>query len=161
MGSNLSLYQSAWHWPQSYGSMAQPHRYDAHGFPNQAAKTSALSACPPKGTRARQTLVRQALEPAWEAKLAPHTYGFRPGRSCLDAIEAIFNAIRYRPQYALKIDIAKCFDRIDHQALLAKTQSSPTSVDNSKPGSVRELSKTSASCPPPQGPRKGGRFPLC
>ena len=80
---------------------------------------------PIQGDRARQTLVRQALEPEWEAKLAPHTYGFRPGRSCLDAIEAIFNAIRYRPQYALKVDIAKCFDRIDHQALLAKTQTFP------------------------------------
>ena len=80
---------------------------------------------PTQADRARQTLVRQALEPAWEAKLSAHTYGFRPGRSCHDAIGAIFTAIRYRPQYALKIDIAKCFDRIDHQALLAKVQAPP------------------------------------
>jgi RNA-directed DNA polymerase len=32
---------------------------------------------PTRGDRARHTLVRQALEPGWEAKLAPHTYGFR------------------------------------------------------------------------------------
>jgi RNA-directed DNA polymerase len=69
--------------------------------------------------------VRQALEPEWEAKLSPHTYGFRPGRSCHDAIGAIFTAIRFRPQHALKLDIAKCFDRIDHQALLAKVQAPP------------------------------------
>jgi len=80
---------------------------------------------PTQPERARQTLVRQALEPEWEAKLSPHTYGFRPGRSCWDAIEAIFNSIRFRPQYALKVDIAKCFDRIDHAALLAKTRVSP------------------------------------
>jgi len=80
---------------------------------------------PTQHDRARQTLVRQALEPAWEAKLAPHTYGFRPGRSCWDAIEAIFQRIVFRPQYALKVDIAKCFDRICHTALLAKTQASP------------------------------------
>src|SRR5215510_6108083 len=80
---------------------------------------------PTQADRARQTLVRQALEPAWEATLSPHTYGFRPGRSCWDAIEAIFNSIRFRPQYALKVDIAQCFDRIDHAALLAKTQVSP------------------------------------
>ena len=67
---------------------------------------------PTQHDRARQTLVRQALEPAWEAKLSPHTYGFRPGRSCWDAIEAIFHRIKFRPQYALKVDIAKCFDRI-------------------------------------------------
>ena len=75
--------------------------------------------------RARQTLVRQALEPEWEAKLASDTYGFRPGRSCWDAIEAIFDEIRYRPKFALKVDIAKCFDRIAHHALLVKTQASP------------------------------------
>jgi RNA-directed DNA polymerase len=79
---------------------------------------------PTQHDRAQQTVVRQALEPEWEAKLSPQTYGFRPGRSCWDAIGAIFLAIRLRPQYALKLDIAKCFDRIDHGALLAKTQTS-------------------------------------
>jgi RNA-directed DNA polymerase len=80
---------------------------------------------PTQYERARQTLVRQALEPEWEAKLSPHTYGFRPGRSCWDVREAMFNWIKARPQYALKVDIQKCFDRIDHDALLAKTQASP------------------------------------
>ena len=37
---------------------------------------------PTQHERARQTLVRQALEPEWEAKLSAHFYGFRPGRSC-------------------------------------------------------------------------------
>lgn len=81
---------------------------------------------PTQHDRAKQTLVRQALEPQWEAKLSAHFYGFRPGRSCHDAIEAIFHCIKYRPQYALKVDIAKCFDRIDHSALLAKLQSTPS-----------------------------------
>jgi RNA-directed DNA polymerase len=80
---------------------------------------------PTQHERARQTLVRQALEPEWEAKLAPHTYGFRPGRSCWDAIAAVFHRIKFRPQYRLKVDIAKCFGRIEHQALLAKLQAPP------------------------------------
>ena len=80
---------------------------------------------PTQHERARQTVVRQVLEPEWEARLSAHTYGFRPGRSGWDAIEAIFKAIRLRPQYALKLDIAKCFDRIDHDALLAKTHAPP------------------------------------
>ena len=80
---------------------------------------------PTQADRARQTLVRQALEPAWEAKRSSHTDGFRPGRSCHDAIGAIFTAIRYRPQFALTIDIATCFDTMDHQALLAKVQAPP------------------------------------
>jgi RNA-directed DNA polymerase len=43
--------------------------------------------------RARQMLVKLALEPEWEAKFEPNSYGFRPGRSCPDAIEAIFKRI--------------------------------------------------------------------
>jgi RNA-directed DNA polymerase len=80
---------------------------------------------PTQHARARQTLVRQALEPEWEAKLSPHTYGFRPGRSCWDAIAAVFHRIKFRPQYLLKVDISKCFDRLDHTALLAKLQAPP------------------------------------
>jgi RNA-directed DNA polymerase len=80
---------------------------------------------PTQHNRAQQTLVRQALEPEWEAKLSPQTYGFRPGRSCWDAIEAIFHGIKFRPQFALRVDIAKCFDRIGHDALLTKTQTTP------------------------------------
>ena len=70
--------------------------------------------------RALQALVKPALEPEWEAKFEPNSYGFRPGRSCHDAITAIFNAIRYKPKFVLDADIAKCFDKINHQALLKK-----------------------------------------
>ncbi len=36
--------------------------------------------------RAKQALVKMALEPAWEAVFEPNSYGFRPGRSAHDAI---------------------------------------------------------------------------
>jgi RNA-directed DNA polymerase len=76
--------------------------------------------------RALQTLVKQALEPEWEAKFEPNSYGFRPGRSCHDAVEAIFNSIRYKAKYVLDADISKCFDRINHKALLKKVNTYPT-----------------------------------
>jgi RNA-directed DNA polymerase len=76
--------------------------------------------------RALQALVKQALEPEWEARFEPNSYGFRPGRSCHDAIEAIFLAIRYKAKYVLDADIAKCFDRIDHKALLEKVATFPS-----------------------------------
>ncbi len=75
--------------------------------------------------RALQTLVKLALEPEWEARFEPNSYGFRPGRSCHDAIRAIFTAICHKAKYVLDADIAKCFDRIDHTALLAKLQTFP------------------------------------
>jgi len=66
--------------------------------------------------RARQTVVKYALEPEWEARFAPNSYGFRPGRSCHDAIEAIFTALGHKAKYVLDADIEKCFDRINHTA---------------------------------------------
>lgn len=76
--------------------------------------------------RTVQCLLKLALEPEWEAKFEPNSYGFRPGRSCQDAIEAIFNAIRNKSKYVLDADISKCFDRIDHQKLLDKLNTSPS-----------------------------------
>src|SRR5216683_3251922 len=60
--------------------------------------------------RAQQTRPKLALEPAWEAVFEEDSYGFRPGRSCHDAIGAIFNGIRYKPKFVLDADIKGCFD---------------------------------------------------
>src|SRR5450631_3338379 len=68
--------------------------------------------------RATQALVKQALEPEWEAKFEPNSYGFRPGRSCQDAIMAIFGAISTQAKSCLDADVTKCFDRIAHEPLL-------------------------------------------
>ena len=76
--------------------------------------------------RTLQALVKMALEPEWEARFEPNSYGFRPGRSCHDTIEAIFNAIRYKPKFVLDADISQCFDCIDHKALLKKLNTFPT-----------------------------------
>jgi RNA-directed DNA polymerase len=81
---------------------------------------------PVMNDRALQALFKMALEPEWEARFEPNSYGFRLGRSCHDAIEAIFNAIRQKSKYVLDADIAKCFDRINHEALLRKLNTSPT-----------------------------------
>ena len=76
--------------------------------------------------RARQMLVKLALEPEWEAVLETNTYGFRTGRSTQDAIEAIFNSISQKSKYVLDADISKCFDKINQTALLNKLNTFPT-----------------------------------
>ena len=75
--------------------------------------------------RAKQALVKAALEPEWEARFEFNSYGFRPGRGCHDAIKSIFNAIRYKSKYVLDADISKCFDRINHTKLLKKVNTFP------------------------------------
>lgn len=70
--------------------------------------------------RAKQMLAKLALEPEWEAVFEPNSYGFRPGRSCHDAISSLFLSLRGKSRYVLDADIQKCFDRIDHEKLLIK-----------------------------------------
>src|SRR5438477_2336805 len=76
-------------------------------------------------TRAQQALVKLALEPEWECKFEPNSYGFRPGRSCHDAIAAIFVIIAHKAKYVLDADLKGAFDNIDHEALLKKLNTYP------------------------------------
>jgi RNA-directed DNA polymerase len=81
---------------------------------------------PTLADRAKQSWVTQALEPAWEAQFEPNSYGFRPGRSTWDAMGALYVQINQKPKWVLDADIAKCFDRIDHEALVRKLNAAPT-----------------------------------
>jgi RNA-directed DNA polymerase len=76
--------------------------------------------------RAKQALAKLALEPEWEAVFEPNSYGFRPGRSTHDSIEAIYQNLHYDvDKLVFDADIRKCFDMIDHKALLSKLNTFP------------------------------------
>ena len=70
--------------------------------------------------RCMQAVVKSALEPYWEAKFEPCTYGFRPGRSAQDAIQRTFSIARSGTKrgWILKVDIKGAFDHISHEYLL-------------------------------------------
>lgn len=81
--------------------------------------------------RAMQALVLLAMEPEWEARFEPHSYGFRPGRGPIDVINDIGTYFlpksgrKNHPGWVLDADISKCFDNINHDALLKKIGDSP------------------------------------
>lgn len=75
--------------------------------------------------RAKQALALLALEPEWEAKFEPNSYGFRPGRSSLDAIEAIHSSINKKPKFVLDGEIRKCFEGINNEKLIEKVSTFP------------------------------------
>lgn len=70
--------------------------------------------------RAQQALHLMALEPIAESIADKHSYGFRPYRSCADAIEQCFKVLarKDRAQWVLEGDIKACFDKINHEWLM-------------------------------------------
>jgi RNA-directed DNA polymerase len=71
--------------------------------------------------RCHQARVRNALEPEWEARFEPRSYGFRPGRGCADAIGSLYstlNGSRAKRVWILDADLSAAFDKIDHCRLL-------------------------------------------
>src|SRR3989440_1969693 len=75
--------------------------------------------------RCKQALVKLALEPEWEAKFEPHSYGFRPDRGAQDAIRAIMHALKQQSSYVFDADIEAAFDSINQAVLLEKLQTYP------------------------------------
>ena len=78
--------------------------------------------------RCHQARAKNALEPEWEARFEPRSYGFRPGRSCQDAIEAIYDTCKGRGAtrvWTLDADLAAAFDKLDHSHLLSAIGSFP------------------------------------
>lgn len=72
--------------------------------------------------RVAQGIVKNALEPEWEAKMEDHSYGFRPGRSTQDAISQCFTRLRNSPtskdEWILEADIKGAFDNINHEFIM-------------------------------------------
>ena len=78
--------------------------------------------------RALQALTLNALEPEWEARFEPKSYGFRPGRGCHDAIVAIHTTVSRRDArrlWVLDADLEAAFDRLSHQHILSSLGSFP------------------------------------
>ncbi len=63
--------------------------------------------------RVMQALVKAPLEPEWEARFEANSYGFRPGRCTMDAIQAIHTTLNQKraSQWILDADIKGCFDQ--------------------------------------------------
>ena len=76
--------------------------------------------------RAMQAMVKNALEPEWEAQFEGVSFGFRPGRACHDAIESIYVTLtKGKKQWILDADIEGAFDNIGHEPLLQQLEHFP------------------------------------
>jgi RNA-directed DNA polymerase len=68
--------------------------------------------------RVVQAALRMVLEPIFEREFAPQSYGFRPGRSCKDALRRVETLLRQGHVHVVDIDIRGYFDHIPHERLM-------------------------------------------
>src|SRR5258706_14766379 len=67
-----------------------------------------------------QQAVMQVLQRRWDRTFSDHSYGFRPGRSAHQAVEAVQQFIAAGYRWVVDLDLEKFFDRVNHDKLMAK-----------------------------------------
>jgi RNA-directed DNA polymerase len=72
--------------------------------------------------RVVQTALRHVIEPIFEREFAGHSYGFRPGRGCKDALRRVDELLKAGATWVLDADLKSYFDTIDHRRLLRLLQ---------------------------------------
>jgi len=76
--------------------------------------------------RIEQAIIKESLEPEWEAIFEPNSYGFRVGRGCHDAIAQNFLRVcSGRDTWVLEADIKGFFDNIAHKSILNQLENFP------------------------------------
>lgn len=70
--------------------------------------------------RTVQTALRNVLEPIFENEFAEHSYGFRPGRSCHDALDRVEQLLEEGYRYVVDADLRQYFDTIPRERLLER-----------------------------------------
>jgi RNA-directed DNA polymerase len=93
--------------------------------------------------RVYQAILKTALEPEWEARFEANSYGFRPGRCCMDAIVQLHDTLNKQgsSEWILDADISGCFDHISHEPLLARIPVFKTTVRRWLKAGVVELGR--------------------
>ena len=70
--------------------------------------------------RVVQAALRDVIEPIFERDFAEHSYGFRPGRGCKDALRRVDQLLKSGYGYIVDVDLKSYFDTIPHDRLMAR-----------------------------------------
>ena len=96
----------------------QPKPVKRVQIPKLGSKETRPLGIPTVTDRVVQQAVRMVLEPIYEHRFADQSYGFRPGRSCHDALRRVNGQLESGHTHVVDIDIKGYFDTIDHERLL-------------------------------------------
>lgn len=87
-------------------------------IPKPGSKEKRPLGIPVVTTRVVQNAVKMVIEPIFEHEFATTSYGFRPGRSCKDALREVERLLREGYVHVVDVDIKGYFDNIPHEALM-------------------------------------------
>jgi len=102
----------------SWSYRAQPVR--GVEIPKPGGKGTRKLGVPTVRDRVVQATLKRLLEPILEPLFSPHSYGFRPGRSQQQAVEAARQIVAGGKSQVVDLDLSKFFDRIHHDRLIAR-----------------------------------------
>jgi RNA-directed DNA polymerase len=97
----------------------QPQQIRRHSIPKPGSQEMRPLGIPTVRERVVQTALRMALEPIFEQEFAAHSYGFRPGRGCKDALRRVDDLLKAGYIYIVDADLKSYFDTIPHDRLLS------------------------------------------
>jgi RNA-directed DNA polymerase len=89
-------------------------------IPKPQGKGKRLLGIPTVVDRVIQQAIAQVLGPIFDPEFAASSFGFRPGRSAHQAVKQIQGYIKAGYRVAVDLDLAKFFDRVNHDALMAR-----------------------------------------
>jgi RNA-directed DNA polymerase len=96
----------------------QPQAIKRTWIPKPGSKEMRPLGIPTVRDRVAQTALRNVLEPIFERDFAEHSYGFRPGRGCKDALRQVQGLLDAGYHYVVDADLKSYFDTIPHERLM-------------------------------------------
>jgi RNA-directed DNA polymerase len=96
----------------------KPQQIRRHYIPKPGSAEKRPLGIPTVRDRVVQTALRMVLEPIFEHKFAEHSYGFRPGRGCKDALRRVDQLLKEGYTYIVDADLKSYFDTIPHDRLM-------------------------------------------
>jgi RNA-directed DNA polymerase len=113
LDTNLAQLTTALH-----GGSYEPHAIQRVFIPKPGSNEQRPLGIPTVRDRVVQGAVRHTLEPIFEREFATHSYGFRPGRGCKDALRRVDELVKRGYVYVVDADLKSYFDTIPHGRLL-------------------------------------------
>ena len=96
----------------------RPQAIRRHYIPKPGTAEKRPLGIPTVRDRVVQTALRMVIEPIFEHGFAEHSYGFRPGRGCKDALRRVDELLKTGYTHVVDVDLKSYFDTIPHDRLM-------------------------------------------